>query len=104
MGKGACPSRYHKAVPVQISRARSPCPYQSRVRRCHVVARLGQNPVERGETLAHYPRATDRVRVTCGWHLIQSGILMKRGDEAHLLRLTVQAQFQDAVRGIPKPA
>lgn len=25
--------------------------------------RIGQNPVERGETLAHHPRATDRVRV-----------------------------------------
>src|SRR5258708_17777335 len=37
MGSGAKPERYHKAVPVQISKGRSPCPYQSRVSRCHVV-------------------------------------------------------------------
>lgn len=51
--------------------------------------RIDQDHIERGETLANHPRATNRVRVACGWHLIQSYILMKRGDEGHLLRLSV---------------
>jgi hypothetical protein len=37
MGKGAKPARSHNAVPVQISRVRSPWPSHDRVRRCHMV-------------------------------------------------------------------
>jgi hypothetical protein len=35
IGKGTDPKRYQQAVPLQISSVRAPCPYQSKVRRCH---------------------------------------------------------------------
>jgi hypothetical protein len=38
MGKGSKPERYHNAVPLQISRERAPCPYQSRVSFCQTVS------------------------------------------------------------------
>src|SRR2546422_527861 len=44
MGKGAKPARYHRAVPVQISTVRSPCPYHGKVRRCHMPTFLWRLP------------------------------------------------------------
>src|SRR5205814_9645355 len=48
IGKGAHPERYHSAVALQISRVRSPCPYEGRVSLCQLVAGSGKAGFKRG--------------------------------------------------------
>src|SRR6266516_6308414 len=59
--------------------------------------RIDQDLFERREARANHARTTDRVCVAFGGWFMQDRIQMKRSDEAHLLLLALQAQFQDAI-------
>ena len=62
--------------------------------------RVGQDLFKRWEARTHHPRTTNGVRVTFRRQLIEGCIQMKRGEQAHLLLLALQAQFQNTVSGI----